>query len=114
MMRSTNRDGFKTMATHADADSERLTGRLRHSLHELNNALTPILANAQLVRLILDAPESDAGEAVEDIIEAAGRANALVSEMREMARDLDERMEPGGDAGSNTSPTADDAGGSHG
>jgi signal transduction histidine kinase len=73
--------------------SGELLSQLRHSLHELNNALTPILANAQLAQLMLDGQGTEVREAVDDVVEAAGRANALVAEMRQLARTLHDTLE---------------------
>lgn len=70
-----------------------LASELRHSLHELNNALTPILANAQLARLMLESEEAEVREALDDVVEAAGRANSLVAEMRELVRALHDTLE---------------------
>lgn len=74
-------------------DSGELVSQLRYQLHELNNALTPILANAQLARLMLDSEAAEVREAVDDVVEAAGRANALVAEMRKLARALHQTLD---------------------
>lgn len=89
------------MTNRANRDSTQLAGELRHTLHELNNALTPILANAQLARVMLDPSATDIREALDDVVEAAGRANALVAEMRELVLAIQ-------DSGSDTDKDATD------
>lgn len=79
-----------TMRT--EHDSGELVSQLRHQLHELNNALTPILANAQLAQLMIDSEATEVREAVDDVVQAAGRANSLVAQMRELARALHDTL----------------------
>jgi len=55
--------------------------RLRQLLHDLNNALTPILANAQLAQLALG-PNSGLDEELDDVVAGAKRAQGLVLEIR--------------------------------
>lgn len=82
------------MTRRTDSDSAALVGQLRRSIHELNNALTPILANAQLARVMVDPSSTDVREALDDVVEAAGRANQLVGELREIATGLQEPVAP--------------------
>lgn len=70
-----------------------LVEQLQRSIHELNNALTPILANAQLARVMIDPSAADVREAMDDVVEAAGRANKLVADLREVARRLQDTIE---------------------
>jgi len=55
--------------------------QLRRLLHDLNNALTPILANAQLAQLALG-PNSGLDEELQDVVAGARRAQSLVLEIR--------------------------------
>ncbi|MGE0161340.1 MAG: hypothetical protein AB7T31_18240 [Gemmatimonadales bacterium] len=55
--------------------------QLRQLLHDLNNALTPILANAQLAQLALG-PNSGLDEELDDVMAGAKRAQSLVLEIR--------------------------------
>lgn len=75
------------MSNPTDSRAVELTNELRHAIHEINNALTPILANAQLVRMLVDR-ESEAHEAIEDVVNSASRANAIVASMRETITSL--------------------------
>ena len=61
---------------------------MRKSIHAFNNTLTPILANAQLARAMIDPSDRDIREAVDDIVHSAERARKLVQEMRETAKAL--------------------------
>ena len=93
------------MNTQTDTRSLELVQGMRKTIHEFNNTLTPILANAQLARAMIDPGAKDVREAVDDIVEAAGRARELVQEMRQAARDLQEQVDPdprsgGGEGGS--------------
>lgn len=65
---------------------------LRSVIHQLNNALTPILANAQLLQVVLGA-ESEVAHEVQDVVEGAKRANALVLELRGVTEDLSAALE---------------------
>lgn len=80
--------------TPTNSTPAELVQRLRHSIHEINNALTPILANAQLARVMVDPSGTDVREALDDVVSAATRANQLVSEMREISNALQETLEP--------------------
>lgn len=71
--------------------SPEVVGELRRVIHELKNALTPILANAQLARSVLG-PDSEVAGELEDVVTGAQRANKLVGEIRTIAEGL------GGDA----------------
>lgn len=75
-----------------DPDSTDLLRGLRHAMHELNNALTPVLANAQLARVTVDTDPAETKEALDDVVEAAARANALVAEMGGIVRDLQDKL----------------------
>lgn len=86
------------MTTRTDSDSATLVGQLRRSIHELNNALTPILANAQLAQVMTDPSSADVREALDDVVEAAGRANQLVAELRDIATGLQEPGAPTAEA----------------
>ncbi|MBT8488259.1 MAG: hypothetical protein KJO65_05440 [Gemmatimonadetes bacterium] len=72
-----------------DATAGRLVEDLREVVHEMNNALTPITANAQLARLMIEETESELGEILEDVVEAAGRASRLAIDMRGITRSLE-------------------------
>lgn len=87
------------MNTEMKPSSVELVEGLRKSMHEFNNALTPILANAQLARIMIDESNEDMREAMDDIVDAAQRAKKLVQEMRLTAKELQERVDPEGDAG---------------
>lgn len=87
------------MDTKMKPSSIELVEGLRKSMHEFNNALTPILANAQLARIMIDDSNEDVREAMDDIVDAAQRAKKLVQEMRQTALELQERIDPEGDAG---------------
>ncbi len=87
------------MDTEMKPSSIELVESLRKSMHEFNNALTPILANAQLARIMIDESNEDVREAMDDIVEAAQRAKTLVQDMRQTAKDLQERVDPEGDGG---------------
>lgn len=87
------------MSQESTKHGEILSG-LRRSLHDLNNALTPIMANAQLARLMVEPSEGELGETLDDVIEASSRANALVAQMRQLARELEEALPPGEAPGS--------------
>ncbi len=93
------------MTTRANPESTQLVQELRRSMHELNNALTPILANAQLARLLLEPPSTDIREALDDVVDAAGRANGLVGEMRAIATRLQDLLD--GATASEEAPEAD-------
>lgn len=80
--------------TPTNPTSGELVHQLRHSIHELNNALTPILANAELARAMVDRSSTDIREALDDVVSAASRANQLVSEMRDIVKGLQETPEP--------------------
>lgn len=66
-----------------------MTLQLRRLVHDLNNALTPVLANAQLTQLVLG-PESSVSAELEDVVAGAKRANALLGEIRTLATRLAE------------------------
>lgn len=87
------------MDTTMKPSSSELVEGLRKSMHEFNNALTPILANAQLARIMIDPSNEDVREAMDDIVDAAQRAKELVQEMRQTAKELQERVDPEGEAG---------------
>lgn len=65
-----------------------LTEEMRRTVHDLNNALTTILANAQLAAACLGA-ESRVTEELDDIIAGARTASELARRLRAMARELD-------------------------
>lgn len=65
---------------------------LRRTIHTLNNALTPVLANAQLVQAILG-PTSDVDQEMEDVVEGAKRTKQLIHELKQIADDLVESLE---------------------
>jgi hypothetical protein len=58
--------------------------QVRRLAHDLNNALTPVLANAQLAQLILG-PGSSVNAELDDLVAGAKRANAIVGEIRTLA-----------------------------
>lgn len=71
------------------AQSEKLAavGQLAASVaHEINNPLTIILANAELVQRMLPSTESDLQEMVELIIQASERASQAVRDLLDFAR----------------------------
>ena len=84
------------MDTKVKPSSVELVEELRKSMHEFNNTLTPILANAQLARVRIDPSNDDVREAMDDIVDAAERAKRLVQEMRQTAKELEERVGPDG------------------
>ena len=65
---------------------------LRRTIHTLNNALTPVLANAQLVQAILG-PTSDVDQEMEDVVEGAKRTKQLINELKQIADDLVDSLE---------------------
>jgi signal transduction histidine kinase len=67
--------------------SPEVVGELRRVIHELKNALTPILANAQLARSVLG-PDSEVAGELEDVVAGAQRANKLLGEIRMIAEGL--------------------------
>lgn len=80
----------ETIDTSGAADApEAMTLQLRRLVHDLNNALTPILANAQLAQLILG-PDSSVSAELDDVVAGAKRANAIVGEIRTAATRLAE------------------------
>lgn len=87
------------MDTKVKHSSVELVEGLRKSMHEFNNTLTPILANAQLARVMIDPSNDDVREAMDDIVDAAERAKRLVQEMRRTAKELQERVDPDGGMG---------------
>jgi len=66
--------------------------QLRRTIHTLNNALTPIMANAQLIQAILG-PGSEVDQEVTDVIEAAQRTKQLIKDLREICESLVECLE---------------------
>jgi C4-dicarboxylate-specific signal transduction histidine kinase len=65
--------------------------------HELNQPLTAILANAQAARrmLVNGAPNfSDLAEALDDIVQANGRAGEVISRVRRLLKKGESRFEP--------------------
>lgn len=77
---------------NSDAVTVRLVGELRAVVHAMNNALTPITANAQLARLMIDDSEGELGEILDDVVEAAGRASRLALDMRGITQSLEEAL----------------------
>jgi signal transduction histidine kinase len=71
--------------------AERLE-QLRRTIHTLNNALTPIMANAQLIQAIMG-PGSEVDQEVADVIEGAQRTKQLIKDLREIAESLVECLE---------------------
>jgi signal transduction histidine kinase len=65
---------------------------LRIVIHQLNNALTPILANAQLMQVMLG-DQSEVAHEVQDVVEGAKRANELVGELRSVTEGLSAALE---------------------
>lgn len=84
------------MDTEVKPSSVELVEGLRKSMHEFNNTLTPILANAQLARVMIDPSNEDVREAMDDIVDAAERARKLVQDMRQTAKELQDRVDPEG------------------
>jgi signal transduction histidine kinase len=81
---------IETVDTSGPADSPAaMTLQLRRLAHDLNNALTPVLANAQLIQLVLG-PDSSVSDELEDVVAGAKRANAIVGEIRALATRLAE------------------------
>ena len=75
-----------------NARCAKLVSELRRTLHELNNALTPVLANAQLARLLLQ-NGADTEEEILQVAEGATRATAIVRRLQDLARSLQEAHE---------------------
>lgn len=70
-----------------DATDALLTGpEQARVVHELNNALTAVLANAQLILAGLEGGAFD--EELADVIEGARRATALARRLRQSAQAL--------------------------
>lgn len=69
-----------------------LMEKLRSTLHDLNNALTPVMANAQLMRFSVEESSGELVEALDDVVESSARANALVADLRHIARSLDDAL----------------------
>lgn len=90
----------------SDARPTEMLDALRTALHDLNNALTPVMANAQLARLMIDPSNEELGDTLDDMVEASARANLLVSRMREIAKDLQRTL-------AGPTPTDDVPGGPH-
>jgi hypothetical protein len=75
------------MNTSTENPSPEVVGELRRVVHELKNALTPVLANAQLARSALG-PDSEVAGELEDVVTGAQRANKLLGEIRMIAESL--------------------------
>jgi signal transduction histidine kinase len=75
------------MNTSTENPSPEVVGELRRVIHELRNALTPILANAQLARSALG-PDSEVAGELADVVTGAQRANELLGEIRTIAEGL--------------------------
>lgn len=82
---------FKTMK-NPDATPTRLVGELRAAVHNINNALTPILANAQIARLMVEDDGEELAEILDDVVDGAARASDLVVGMRAITRSLQEAL----------------------
>jgi methyl-accepting chemotaxis protein len=65
---------------------------LRGVTHALNNALTPVLADAQLVQVVLG-PDSQVADELQHVVDGARQANDLVHELRAAAERLAETLE---------------------
>lgn len=78
----------------AQADKLAMTGQLAAGVaHEINNPLTVIMANAQLLQRKISSQETELQEMVDLIIQAGERATQSVRELLDFARR--ERFEPG-------------------
>ncbi len=75
-----------------DSTPAQLMDELRKAIHEMNNAMTPVLANAQLARLMVDPSTGELDEILEDIVEASSRAKGTAVEIRTIARRLREEL----------------------
>lgn len=84
---------IKTMK-NPDATPTRLVGELRAAVHDINNALTPILANAQIARLMVEDDGEELAEILDDVVDGAARASDLVVGMRGITRSLQEAFPP--------------------
>lgn len=87
---------------HPNSNPKQLVEELRRALHDINNALTPIMANAQLARLMVDTESGELCDILDDVVDGSVRAGARVSDLRDIAAALGEALAisvvPGEDA----------------
>lgn len=75
-----------------DSRPAHLMEELRLAIHDMDNAITPVLANAQLARPMAGASERELDAILKDIVEASTRAKATAVRVREIAGRLREAM----------------------
>lgn len=61
---------------------------LRSTVHDLKNALTPVLANARVMQMRIS-PDAGVDEELVDILEGAIRASDIAARLSQLARGLE-------------------------
>ena len=79
-----------------DPTPTRLVGALRAAVHDINNALTPILANAQIARLMVEDDGEELAEILDDVVDGAARASDIVVGILGITRSLQEALPKAG------------------
>lgn len=75
-----------------DPTPARLMDELRQAIHDMNNAMTPVLANAQLARVMIDPSAGELDAILDDVVQGCTRAKRTASEIRTIARRLRDEL----------------------